>query len=56
MEIDDFWMQLDPSQMSKKLEEVAWRHEGLRPGIDGALLTGNQNLFNYPAEFMGCKP
>ncbi|HHH76514.1 MAG TPA: hypothetical protein ENL03_05765, partial [Phycisphaerae bacterium] len=47
MEIDDFWLHLDPEQMSVPLENLpSPQPGGLRPGVDGALLTGNQNLYH----------
>jgi len=46
MEIYDFWMQLDEMELSQGVENIIWRHGGLRPGIDGALFTGDNNLYH----------
>lgn len=44
LEIDDFWMDEKPGEMDKKLEDRQPSMEGLRPGYDGALLTGDRGL------------
>ncbi|MGC9454116.1 MAG: SPFH domain-containing protein [Phycisphaerae bacterium] len=44
--VDDFWMDLTPEDQTKPLSEVSPYAEGLRPGRDGALLTGDRSLLH----------
>jgi membrane protease subunit HflK len=48
--VDDFWMHLTPEQQSKPLDEVRPSGQGLRPGWDGALLTGDRSLLHMKIE------
>jgi len=44
--IDDFWMHETPEDKTKKLLERRAPAKGLRPGWDGALLTGDRSLLH----------
>ncbi len=44
LEIDDFWMHIDPEDKFKKVNELPIPREGLIPGVDGALFTGDRSL------------
>jgi len=44
VEILDFWMQELPGEQTKDLDKRTVIGQGLRPGWDGALLTGDRNL------------
>ena len=46
LEIDDFWMHIAPSDKFKKVSELPLPREGLIPGVDGALLTGDRSLIH----------
>jgi len=46
IEIDDFWMHETPEDKTKLLGERTAMSEGLRPGWDGALFTGDKNLLH----------
>ena len=46
MEINDFWMHETPEDKTKLLGERTAMSEGLRPGWDGALFTGDKNLLH----------
>ena len=46
LEIDDFWMHETPADKTKSMEERTAMSEGLRPGWDGALFTGDNNLLH----------
>ncbi len=62
LEIDDFWLYTTPEEAIKPLSERRVSAEGLRPGWDGALLTGDRALVhvklicNYRIGFMDDKP
>lgn len=44
--VDDFWMHLTPRDQTKPLSDVTPYAAGLRPGWDGALLTGDRSLLH----------
>ena len=44
--INDFWMFESPEDRTKTLAQRKAPEEGLRPGYDGALLTGDQSLYH----------
>lgn len=44
--IDDFWLFEQASDLTKKLSQRRPPPGGLRPGLDGALLTGDRNLLH----------
>ena len=44
LKIDDFWMYEKPEEMNRKLSDRQAPMGGLRPGHDGALLTGDRGL------------
>lgn len=44
--IDEFWMMESPREQTLRLEDRRPRSEGLRPGWDGALFTGDRNLLH----------
>jgi len=44
LKIDDFWMHEKPDEINKRLEDRRPTMAGLRPGYDGALLTGDRGL------------
>lgn len=44
LKIDDFWMDEKPDEINKRLEDRRPSMEGLRPGYDGVLLTGDRGL------------
>ena len=46
IEINDFWIFEKPEDRTKPLIERDVPDEGLRPGYDGALLTGDQSLYH----------
>lgn len=46
LSIDDFWMHETPEDKGKPLNERKAVSDGLRPGWDGAVLTGDQNLLH----------
>ena len=46
LEIEDFWMHETPQDKTKGLSERAPSKQGLRPGWDGALLTGDRYLLH----------
>jgi regulator of protease activity HflC (stomatin/prohibitin superfamily) len=46
IEINDFWVFETPSDRTKPLMERRVSDEGLRPGYDGALLTGDNGLYH----------
>jgi len=46
IEINDFWIFEKPEDRTKPLLERTAPIEGLRPGYDGALLTGDQSLYH----------
>ncbi len=48
--IDDFWMFETPQDKTKPYLERRVMGEGLRPGWDGALLTGDRNLLHVKLE------
>ena len=50
LKIDDFWMHLSESDRLKSLDDVQPMDEGLRPGWDGAVLTGDRNLIHVNIE------
>lgn len=60
--INDFWFHETPEEAAKKLSERRVSAEGLRPGWDGALLTGDRALVHmkltcaYRIGFRGNKP
>jgi len=47
LKIDDFWMFEKPEDVGKPLNARQTDSEGLRPGMDGAALTGDQNLLHF---------
>jgi len=44
--IDDFWMHETPEDKTKDLSSRRFSKKGLKPGWDGALLTGDRNLLH----------
>ncbi len=44
--VNDFWMYISPADLTKDLSAIRTREKGLRPGRDGALLTGDGNLLH----------
>ncbi len=50
LKIDDFWMHVRPEDKLKSLGELPIPREGLRPGWDGAVLTGDRNLLHLRIE------
>jgi len=46
IEINDFWIFESPEDRTKPLIERSAPAKGLRPGYDGALLTGDQSLYH----------
>lgn len=44
--VDDFWMHLTPEDQTKPLSDVSPYAQGLRPGWDGGLLTGDRSLLH----------
>jgi modulator of FtsH protease HflK len=46
LDINDFWVFEKPEDRTKPLIERSVSDEGLRPGYDGALLTGDQSLYH----------
>ncbi len=44
LEINDFWMHVAPQDKFKKVSELPMPREGIVPGVDGALLTGDRGL------------
>ncbi len=44
--VDDFWMNETPDEKAKDLRDRTAPPGGLRPGWDGALLTGDRNLLH----------
>jgi regulator of protease activity HflC (stomatin/prohibitin superfamily) len=52
MSVEDFWLAEAPEEKSKPISEHIRRNKGLTPGVDGALLTGDQNLYHVK---MDCK-
>jgi len=46
IEINDFWIFEKPEDRTRPLIERNVPREGLRPGYDGALLTGDQSLYH----------
>jgi regulator of protease activity HflC (stomatin/prohibitin superfamily) len=46
MNVDDFWMYVAPEERGKDISEIRPRGEGLQPGWDGALLSGDRYLFH----------
>ncbi|MCP4377780.1 MAG: hypothetical protein GY794_16590 [bacterium] len=46
LDINDFWVFEAPEDRTKPLIERNVSNEGLRPGYDGALLTGDQSLYH----------
>ena len=44
--IDDFWFHVKPEDALKKVSQLRAPSEGLRPGWDGALLTGDRGLIH----------
>jgi regulator of protease activity HflC (stomatin/prohibitin superfamily) len=50
MSIEDFWLAESPEEKSKPISEHMRRAKGLIPGQDGALLTGDQNLYHVKME------
>ena len=46
IEINDFWVFEKPGDRTKRLIERSVSDDGLRPGYDGALLTGDQSLYH----------
>jgi len=46
LEVEDFWMHETPQDKTKDLSERAPSKQGLRPGWDGALLTGDRYLLH----------
>jgi len=46
IEINDFWMSEKPEDRTRRLSERKTPKGGLRPGYDGALLTGDHNLYH----------
>ncbi len=46
MEISDFWMHVAPEHRLKDVSELPIPGAGLRPVLDGALLTGDRNLMH----------
>jgi len=44
--INDFYMHLTPEDREKDLEDIRPQAAGLRPGLDGALLTGDRSLLH----------
>jgi len=44
--INDFWMYLSPADMTRDLSEIRTREKGLKPGRDGALMTGDGNMMH----------
>ena len=51
LRIDDFWMHETPEDKTMRLSERSVPRVGLRPGWDGALLTGDRNLLHVG---LGC--
>lgn len=41
---DTFWMYVRPEDRARPIEQLPVRTRGLRPGIDGSLITADQNL------------
>ncbi len=50
LEINDFWMQETPEDKAKDLDARRARTPGLKPGADGALLTGDRYLLHAKIE------
>ncbi len=48
--VDGFWMHLTPEDRTRPLSEVRPQAQGLRPGWDGALLTGDRSLLHMKLE------
>lgn len=46
LNIDDFWMYVRPEDRGKDFGEIRPRGEGLQPGWDGALLSGDRYLYH----------
>ena len=46
LSLDDFWMNETPEDKTKDLMSRSASAQGLRPGWDGALLTGDRNLLH----------
>ena len=46
LDVNDFWFHERPEDATKSLREVQAPPEGLRPGWDGALLTGDRGLMH----------
>ncbi len=46
LEINDFWMHVAPADKYKDIGELPVPREGLIPGLDGALFTGDRNLIH----------
>ena len=46
LEVNDFWMLVLPEHIGKPVTERRTRNNGLLPGYDGALLTGDGNLMH----------
>jgi membrane protease subunit HflK len=44
LEVNDFWFHIQPSEAGKAPSEVRPLGEGVRPGMDGALLSGDRYL------------
>lgn len=48
--LEEFWMHLTGEQQAQSLDEVTPASDGLRPGWDGALLTGDRSLLHMKLE------
>ncbi len=46
LQVDDFWMYIRSEDQGKPLAQVRPKYAGLRPGADGALLTGDGSLLH----------
>jgi regulator of protease activity HflC (stomatin/prohibitin superfamily) len=49
LEIDAFWIRLSDEQKTIPRSELMARGEGLEPGVDGALLTGDRGIMHLVA-------
>ncbi len=46
LEVDAFWIRLSDEQKAMQRSELIARGEGLEPGVDGALLTGDRGIMH----------
>ncbi len=50
IEIDDFWLHIAPKDRLKEADKLPISGQGLRPGWDGAVLSGDRNLLHLKLE------